>query len=180
MEKSWALELWDTRKCHYWSFILIWSWQPITKGDMQWIWKGDIIKKACEMLLVKPSYSARPQNIGDASTMEWPPIRVAAVEWTQLEPGVLQRVELENLPKPFEIAQNIMCMLKTLEQEAVKLKLPWSPQDVRDTRPIGYQSKRAANCPRERTVAVNKAKRIWILVMEMQSLEVPVIWSCFS
>jgi hypothetical protein len=31
----------------------------------------------------------------------------------------------------------IICRSKTLEQEAVKLKLPWRPEDVRDARDCG-------------------------------------------
>jgi hypothetical protein len=92
-------------------------------------------KEDYEKLLVKSSCSGRPQCIGDASTMGGPP-RTAAVEWSQPEPRVPQKKELGKCPKPFGGAQKIMCGSQTLEQDAVKLKLPWilPSQDVRDVR----------------------------------------------
>ena len=38
-----------------------------------------------------------------------------------------------------------MCGSQPLEQEVVKLKLPWIPQDVRDVRIVGYLPRKAAN-----------------------------------
>jgi hypothetical protein len=38
-----------------------------------------------------------------------------------------------------------MCESQTLKQEAIKLKLPWIPQDVRDVRDMGYLPRKAAN-----------------------------------
>ena len=38
-----------------------------------------------------------------------------------------------------------MCGYRTLEQEAVKLKLPWTFQDVRDVRAMEYLPRKAAN-----------------------------------
>jgi hypothetical protein len=74
-------------------------------------WKGHAkklrfgtMKRDFERLLVKvqSSCSRRPQHIGDANTiMGWSPRTVAAVEWSQSEPTVLQRVELEKWPRPF-------------------------------------------------------------------------------
>jgi hypothetical protein len=34
---------------------------------------------------------------------------------------------------------------QTLEKEAVKLKLPWRPKDVKDSRALEYQPRKAAN-----------------------------------
>jgi hypothetical protein len=47
-------------------------------------------------------------------------------------------------PKPGGV-QKIVCGSQTLEQEAVKLKLPWIPQDVRDARAVGYLLRKAAD-----------------------------------
>ena len=68
-----------------------------------------------------------------------------AMEWSQPEPRVLQRAELEKWCKPFGGAQKIMCVFQTLKQEAVKLKLTWRPQDVQDARAVGYLLRKAAN-----------------------------------
>jgi hypothetical protein len=38
-----------------------------------------------------------------------------------------------------------MCGSQTLKQEAITLKLPWSPQDVRDTRAMRHLLKKAVN-----------------------------------
>ena len=47
-----------------------------------------------------------------------------------------------------------------MEQESVKLKLTWRPQDVRDARVVGYLLRKAANRewnqPRKKKFAVNK------------------------
>jgi hypothetical protein len=50
---------------------------------------------------------------------------------------VIQREELMELRKPFGGVQKIMCGSRTLEQEAIKLKLSWRPQNIRDIRAIG-------------------------------------------
>jgi hypothetical protein len=57
-----------------------------------------------------------------------------------------------------------MCGSQTLKQEAVKLKLSWRPQDVRDARAMGYLLRKAANrkCNqprRKKFVAVNRDKK---------------------
>ena len=57
-----------------------------------------------------------------------------------------------------------MCGSQTLKQEAVTLKLPWRPQDVRDVRAMGYLLKKAANREwnqprRKKFVAVNKDEK---------------------
>ena len=38
-----------------------------------------------------------------------------------------------------------MCGSHTLEQEAVRLKFPWVPQDVRDARAMEYLLRKALN-----------------------------------
>ena len=53
---------------------------------------------------------------------------------------------------------------QTLKQEAVTLKLPWRPQDVRDARAMGYMLRKAANREwnqprRKKFVAVNKDEK---------------------
>ena len=53
------------------------------------------MKGGYERLLVKPSYSGKPQQIGDSTTMGRSLSKAAAVEWSQLEPRVLQRAEME-------------------------------------------------------------------------------------
>jgi hypothetical protein len=57
-----------------------------------------------------------------------------------------------------------MCGSQTLKQEAVTLKLPWRPQDVRDVRAMGYLLKKAANREwnqprRKKFVVVNKNEK---------------------
>lgn len=58
----------------------------------------------------------------------WPP-RTAAVGVYPPEPRVLQMSKLEKWSKPFGGVTPHMCKSQTLEQEGVKLKLPWRPQD---------------------------------------------------
>jgi hypothetical protein len=63
-----------------------------------------------------------------------------------------------------------------LEQEAVKSKLPWRPQDVRNARTMGYLLRKTANREwnqprRKKCVTVVKAERNWASDMEMQSLK---------
>ena len=53
---------------------------------------------------------------------------------------------------------------QTLKQEAVTLKLPWRPQDVRESRAMGYLLRKAANREwnqprRKQFVAVNKDEK---------------------
>jgi hypothetical protein len=58
---------------------------------------------------------------------------------------------------------------QTLKQEAVTLKLPWRPKDVKDARAMGYLLRKAANREwnqprRKKPVAVNKDEKgveIW-------------------
>ena len=38
-----------------------------------------------------------------------------------------------------------MCGSKTLKQEAIKLKVSWIPQDVRDAKEVRYKLRKAAN-----------------------------------
>ena len=57
-----------------------------------------------------------------------------------------------------------MCVFQTLKQEAVKLKLTWRPQDVKDIRNMAYLLRKAANRkwnqPRiNKFVAVNKDEK---------------------
>ena len=54
---------------------------------------------------------------------------------------------------------------QTLEQEAVMLKLPWSPQDVQDTRAMGYLLRKATN--RE----WNQTKKIVLQSTKMNEVE---------
>jgi hypothetical protein len=81
---------------------------------------------------------------------------------------------------------------KTLKQEAVTLKLPWRPQDVRDARTMGYLLRKTANrewkqTRRKKFVAVNKdekgvgnLKTALISDTEMQSLEFAQLVSCLA
>jgi len=123
------------------------------------------MKRACKRrLLVKPNCIGRPQCIGDVSTMGWSPRTAVAVEWSQPEPRVLQRAELEKWYKAFGGAQKITCGSQTLEQETIKLKLPWIPQHVRDARAVGHLLKKVTNTEWNQTkrkfVRVNKDERI--------------------
>jgi hypothetical protein len=59
-----------------------------------------------------------------------------------------------------------MCESMTLEQEGVKLKFPWSPQDVRDAKVVGYQLRKSAKrewkqTKRKNFIAVNKDETSW-------------------
>jgi len=77
-----------------------------------------------------------------------------------------------------------------LGQEAVKLKLPWRLQDVRDVRVMGYLPRKAVNREwnqprRKKFVAVNKDKKgvgdlktALTSAMEMQSLKSAQLVSC--
>jgi hypothetical protein len=65
---------------------------------------------------------------------------------------------------------------QTLEQEAVKLKLPRIPQDVRNARLMGYLLRKAANREwnqpkRKKFIAIINAEKNWTSDMEIQSLE---------
>lgn len=122
-----------------------------------------IMKRAYERLLMKPtSCSRRHQHIRDVSTMGWPPR--TALEWIYLNLEFYNRTELEKWPKPFGGAQKTMCRSQTLEQEAVKLTLPWIPLDVKAVGAMGYLPWKVAsrewNQPlKKKFVAVNKAER---------------------
>lgn len=78
-----------------------------------------------------------------------------------------------------------------MEQEAVMLKFPWRPQDVRDVRAMGYLLRKTAsrewNQPRRKTVAVNKDKKragglktTLASDVEMQNLEFAWLVSCLA
>jgi hypothetical protein len=59
-----------------------------------------------------------------------------------------------------------MCGLKTLEQEGIKLKLPWIPQDIKNVGAMKYLLRKAArrewNLSKRKTfVAVNIGTRSW-------------------
>jgi hypothetical protein len=61
-------------------------------------------------------------------------------------------------------SQKIMCGFQTLKQEAVTLKLPWRPKEVKDARAMGYMLREAANREwnqhrRKQFVAVNKNEK---------------------
>ena len=54
-----------------------------------------------------------------------------------------------------------MCGPQTLEQKAVKLKVPWRPKNSKDVRAMGYLLKTAANSKknlprRKKCIVVNK------------------------
>ena len=85
-----------------------------------------------------------------------------------------------------------MCGSQTLEQEAVKLKLTWGPQDVKDARATGCLPRKAANREwnqprRKKLVAVIKnekgvgyLKTALTSDMEMQSLEFAQLVACLG
>jgi hypothetical protein len=117
------------------------------------------IERAYERLLVKSSSSRRSQCIYWRCQYHGMITKHSSTSGVdQLE---LQRAELEKWPKPFGGVQKIMCRSQILKQEAITLKLPWSPQDVWDARTIGYLLRKAANrewnqLKRKNCVAVNK------------------------
>jgi hypothetical protein len=95
---------------------------------------------------------------------------------------VLQRAELAKCPKPFGGSQKITCGSQTLEQEAVKLKLPWRLSDVSDARAVEYLPRKAANrklnMPKiKKCLAVIVAGRSWTSDMEMQSWSLSIWFS---
>jgi hypothetical protein len=118
--------------------------------------------------------------------------RAAAVEWSQLEPRVLQRAELEMLSKPLRGPQKIICGLQTLKQEAGKLKLTWRLEDVKDARAMEYLPRKAANRKwnqprRKKFVAANKnekgigdLKTALTSALEMQSFLFAQLVSCLN
>jgi hypothetical protein len=78
-----------------------------------------------------------------------------------------------------------------IEQKAITLTLPWRPQDVQDTRAVGYLLRKGANRewkqPRKKNfVAVNNDKGVGYLkttltsAMEMQSFEFAQLVSCLA
>jgi hypothetical protein len=133
------LALWEARAGHWWRCSFNCVDGPELKGSCKdvepWHHEENLWEAISE---VKPSCRGRPQHIGDARTIRWPPRTAVAVEWNQLEPRVLQRAELEKQSKLFGGAQKITCGSQILEQEAVKLLLPWRPQDVSDARALGF------------------------------------------
>ena len=71
-----------------------------------------------------------------------------------------------------------MCGSQTLEQKAVKLKLPWRSQNVRDDRVMEYLLRKDANNPGERSLlqstamkGVGELNSVLTLDMKMQHLE---------
>ena len=78
--------------------------------------------------------------------MGWQPGRAAAVEWSQPDPGGLQRGELEIWLKTFGGAKRSCDVwIPDIETRDIILKLPWIPQDVRDARTVVYLLRKAAN-----------------------------------
>jgi hypothetical protein len=77
--------------------------------------------------------------------MKLPERTEAVVEWSQPEPTVLQRADLGNGPNAFKGAKKIKGEIYTLEQEAVKLQLPWRPYDARQPIAIGHLLRKATN-----------------------------------
>jgi len=85
-----------------------------------------------------------------------------------------------------------MCGPQTMKQEAVTMKLPWRPQDVRDVRAMDYLLRKTANREwnqhrRKTFVAVNEdekgvgdLKSTLTSDMEMQSLEFTQLVSCLA
>jgi hypothetical protein len=53
------------------------------------------MKRAYEKMLMNPICTGRLQHVRDAITMGWPSRTAATVEWSQPEPRMLQREELE-------------------------------------------------------------------------------------
>ena len=82
------------------------------------------------------------------------------VERSQPELRVIQTAELKKWPYLSGGLQKIMCGSKTLEQEAVTLRLPSRPQDLWDVRAVGYLLRKTSQ--RERIVLqLTKHKRSW-------------------
>jgi hypothetical protein len=84
-----------------------------------------------------------------------------------------------------------MCESQTLKQEAVTLKLPWKPQDILDTRAVGYLLRKAANRewnqPRKKKCfavkgekGVGNLKTALTSDLEMQSWEFAQLVSCLA
>ena len=83
-----------------------------------------------------------------------------------------------------------MCRSKTLEHEAVRLKVPWRPKNIKDVRAMGYLLKTAANRKknlprRKKFIVVNKdekgvgdLKTALIPDKERQSLEFALLVFC--
>jgi hypothetical protein len=80
---------------------------------------------------------------------------------------------------------------QTLKQEAVMLKLPWRPKDVKNARAVGYLQRKVANRewnqPRRKNfTAINinenelRSKDHFNIRHEMQSLEFAQLVSCLS
>ena len=140
------------------------------------------MKRAYERLLVKSSCKEKPQHFRDASTMGWPPGRAAAVEWSQPDPGGLQRGELEIWLKTFGGAKRSCDVwIPDIGTRDIILKLPWIPQDVRDARTVVYLLRKAANRvepAQEKQVCCSQQSRkeleIWrALWHQIWSLEFP-------
>lgn len=74
------------RHGYWWRWRLSSSWRLRIKRITRRSW--GTMTRAEEKLLVKVQYSCsrRPQHLGDASTMNWPPRTAVAMEWSQPEP----------------------------------------------------------------------------------------------
>ena len=102
------------------------------------------MKRAYERLLEKPSCRGRPWHIVDASIMGVINKNSRSSRMINLNLRVLQRAGSQ-----------------ILEQEAVKLKLTWGPQDYNDAKATGCLPRKAANREwnqpmKKNFVAVNK------------------------
>jgi hypothetical protein len=84
-----------------------------------------------------------------------------------------------------------MCGHQTLKQKPVTLKLPWRPQDVQDSRIVGYLLRKAAsgvepdqekelNCSQQRSKRVGDLKTALLSDMEMRSLKFAQLGSCLA
>jgi hypothetical protein len=109
---------------------------------------------------VKPNCSRRPQCIGDISTKN---SSSSGVESTRFSSDTEGRAGDVN-QLLFTGIRKIMCGSQTLKQEAVRLKLPWIPQDVQVARALGYLQRKAARrecnqSRRKKFDAINKDKK---------------------
>jgi hypothetical protein len=130
MESSWGLALWE-------------PWKAIGVGATSVAVDGPELKESCkevetwhhegslwDTIAEAELQLVRLKRVGDTSTMAWSPRTAAAVEWSQPEPGMLQKAELTMWLKAFGEVQEIMCGSQTLKQEPAMLKSPWRPHDV--------------------------------------------------
>jgi hypothetical protein len=71
------------------------------------------MNRVYERLSEKPSCSRKPQHIGNASTIEWPPRTAVAVEWGQSEPWSATEGKGRGVTQVFGGTQKIMCGSQT-------------------------------------------------------------------